>query len=186
MLFKHIIVMVGLVGLVGCQSLPTQTNAPKKKEEPVQEKPQGVKTPDGIKITPYDRPEIKREPLQVIVPQQKAPAQKFNDGQGLPVFKQLMQQAQSALKQGQWDNAEKFALQAQRVAPQSAETFLYLALIANHKNQAANAESLARRGLSYAQSNAMRKQLWLTILKAGQTQKNNQTIQEAQARLKSL
>lgn len=33
-----------------------------------------------------------------------------------------------------------------------------------------NAEALAQRGLSYAQSNAMKKQLWLVILKAAQQQ----------------
>ncbi len=68
--------------------------------------------------------------------------------------------------------AERYALQAQRLAPQAAETYLFLALTANHKQQYSNAESLARRGLSFAQSQAMKKQLWLVILKAGQ-QRNN-------------
>ncbi|MFY0084842.1 tetratricopeptide repeat protein, partial [Acinetobacter baumannii] len=52
--------------------------------------------------------------------------------------------------------------------------------------QYANAESLARRGLSFAQSQAMKKQLWLTILKAGQQRNNPKTVQEAQQALKAL
>ncbi len=62
---------------------------------------------------------------------------------------------------------------------------MYLAMIANHKNQAKNAESLARRGLSYAQTDAMKRQLWMVILKSGQLQKKAELIQEAQNKLKS-
>jgi len=40
--------------------------------------------------------------------------------------------------------------------------------------------------LTYAQSNAMKKQLWSIILKAGQMQKNQKTIQQAQTAIKSL
>ena len=57
---------------------------------------------------------------------------------------------------------------------------MYLAMIANHKNQAKNAESLARRGLSYAQTDAMKRQLWMVILKSGQLQKKAELIQEAE------
>ena len=97
-----------------------------------------------------------------------------------------MQKTQTAYRQGQWSQAQSYAMQAQRLAPQSSETFLYLALIANQQKQPANAESLARRGLSYAQSNVMKKQLWSMILKAGQMQKNQKTIQQAQTAIKSL
>ncbi|WP_445117085.1 tetratricopeptide repeat protein [Acinetobacter sp. WZC-1] len=184
-MLKQVILVAGLISLAGCQSLPTQHTSPTPSPAQPGKKP-GVETPDGVKITPYDRPEIQRKQLQVIVPQQKTQLQKFDDGRQLPVFKQLMQETQTAFKQGKWDEAEKSAMHAQRLAPQSAETFLYLALIAGHKNQPANAESLARRGLSYAQSNAMKKQLWQIILKAGQSQNKAGTVQEAQARLKSL
>ena len=97
-----------------------------------------------------------------------------------------MQKTQQAYTQGKWNEAEAAALQAQRLAPQSAETFLYLALVAQKKNKPANAEALAQRGLSYAQSNAMKKQLWLVILKAAQQQKDQKMIQQAQKALKSL
>ena len=59
-------------------------------------------------------------------------------------------------------------------------------MIANRKNQPANAEALAQRGLSYAQSGPMKKQLWKIILQAGQKQKKTQTIQKAQQALKAL
>lgn len=97
-----------------------------------------------------------------------------------------MQETQLAYKQGKWNEAENAALQAQRLAPQSAETFLYLALVADKKNKPANAQALAQRGLSYAQTKPMKKQLWLVILKAGQKQKNSKTIQQAEKALKGL
>ena len=91
----------------------------------------------------------------MIVPQQKKP-QRFNDdGSQLPAFKTLMQN-RAGLQNQQWSEAERYALQAQRLAPQAAETYLFLALTANHKQQYSNAESLTRRGLSFAQSQAMK------------------------------
>ena len=179
------LISLGSIALVGCQSTslqkPTQPqNLPKTESLPQ------VNTPEGIKITPYDRPEIKREQLQVVIPPQQQTQQKVDDGRALPAFKQLMQQTQTAFKQGKWKQAEQAAMHAQRLAPQSAETYMYLAMISNQQNQAANAESLARRGLSYAQSTSMKRQLWQIILKSAQSQKHTQTIQEAQMRIQAL
>lgn len=183
MWFKSGVITLGLVALVGCQSNPTtKPTQPEVKLPPSNT----VNTPDGIKITPYEREEIKRQSLQIVVPQQKVALQSFEDGRQLPAFKQLLQQTQTAFQQGKWNEAEQSALQAQRIAPQSAETFMYLAMIANHNNKAQNAESLARRGLSYAQSDTMKRQLWQIILKSAQLQNNNSTIQEAQAKIKSI
>lgn len=184
-LFKRFSLCGALMTMVGCQMLPPTPPAstqPTKQPTPSKD----ATTPDGIKITPYERDEIKREPLQVVVPKQQPQQQKFDDGQQLPAFKHLIQQTQQAFAQGQWNEAQKFAMQAQRLAPQSAESYLYLALVANHQQQPANAESLARRGLSYAQSSAMKKQLWQAVLKAAQQQNNARSIQEAQQKLKAL
>ena len=126
--------------IVACQSLPEQPTP-----QPMPEKPQTVTTPEGVVIRPYEREEIKRQSLQVVVPQQSV-RQKLEDGRRLPAFQKLMQQTKVAYKQGQFNQAETAALQAQRLAPQAAETYLYLALIANQKKQPANAEALARRG----------------------------------------
>ena len=64
--------------------------------------------------------------------------------------------------------------------------FSYLAQIANQKKQYANAESLARRGLSYAQSPSQKKTFWNVILQAAQQLKNQQSIAEAQKQLQRL
>lgn len=180
---KYGLIALSLIGLVGCQSLPTPESKQPPKPAPA-EKPD-IKTPSGVVITPYEREEIQRKKMQVIVPEQHS-KQQFEDGRQLPAFQKLMQKTQLAYKQGKWNEAEAAALQAQRLAPQSAETFLYLALIANKNNQPANAKALAQRGLSYAQTNAMKKQLWQVILKAAQQQKDQKTIQQAQKALKGL
>ena len=73
--------------------------------------------------------------------------------------------------------AERYALQAQRLTPQAAETYLFLALTANHKQQYSNAESLARRGFKLCAESSHEKQLWLVILKAGQQRNNSKTVQ---------
>ena len=180
---KYGLIALSLIGLVGCQSLP----APESKQPPkpaTAEKPD-IKTPSGVVITLYEREEIQRKKMQVIVPEQQS-KQQFEDGRQLPAFQKLMQKTQLAYKQGKWNEAEAAALQAQRLAPQSAETFLYLALIAHKKNQPANAKALAQRGLSYAQTKPMKKQLWQVILKAAQQQKDQKTIQQAQKALKGL
>ena len=181
--YKQIVIGLGLIGLVGCQSLPAPQQ-PAVEKKPSTEK-KTIKTSDGVVITPYDREEIQRKKMQVVIPEQRS-KQQFEDGRQLPAFKKLMQKTQQAYTQGKWNEAEAAALQAQRLAPQSAETFLYLALVAQKKNKPANAEALAQRGLSYAQSNAMKKQLWLVILKAAQQQKDQKVIQQAQKALKSL
>lgn len=183
-MLKKGVFYIGAVLMVGCTTLPDQSGSKEKTPTPPVKK--NTETPSGVKITPYEHPEIQRKNLQVIVPQQKK-LQRFNDdGSQLPAFKVLMQKTQQAYKNQQWSEAERYALQAQRLAPQAAETYLFLALTANHKQQYSNAESLARRGLSFAQSQAMKKQLWLTILKAGQQRNNQKTVQEAQQALRAL
>ena len=172
-----------ILGLVGCQSMsePEPPVAPSK--PPVQQKPK-TSTPDGVVITPYDRPEIQRQ--KIVIPEQKPQAQKFDDGRNLPAFKKLMQQTQQAYSKQQYNQAEATATQAQRLAPQAAETYLYLGMIANRKNQPARADAFALRGLSYAQTNTMKKQLWQVRLKSAQLQKNSKAIQQAQQALKKF
>ena len=181
--YKQIVIGLGLIGLVGCQSLPAPQQ-PAVEKKPSTEK-KTIKPSDGVVITPYDREEIQRKKMQVVVPEQRS-KQQFEDGRQLPAFKKLMQKTQQAYTQGKWNEAEAAALQAQRLAPQSAETFLYLALVAQKKNKPANAEALAQRGLSYAQSNAMKKQLWMIILRASEARKHTKKAQEAKKIIQSL
>ena len=182
------LVFLGIIAVTGCQTVPEQSNHSKKPVEKAQTVPQnkGITTPDGVKIIPYERPEIKREHIPVIVPQQNVQTQSFDDGHNIPAYKQLLLQTQIAFQKGQWDEAERFALNAQRIAPQSADIFAYLARIANQKKQYANAETLARRGLSYAQNTIQKKVFWNVILQSAQQQQKQQTITEALRQLQSL
>lgn len=183
---KYIVGLTVMMTLAGCQTAPQyKSKVTKPVEKPKTSKP-SVPTPDGVKITPYDHPEIKRQKIPVVIPQQKTSTQSLDDGQGNPAFKNLMQQTQVAFQKGQWDVAERSALNAQRIAPQSAETFLYLSRIANQKKQYANAESLARRGLGFAQSTTQKKMFWNVILQSGQQLKKQQTVAEALRQLQSL
>ncbi|KHF78095.1 hypothetical protein PJ15_1152 [Acinetobacter sp. neg1] len=181
-MMKKTVAIIGMLILAGCTTAPektptktTPTHPPKKVTQPS----------SGVKITPYDQKEIKRQSVPVVMPQQKV-QQKFNDGSQLPAFKTLMQKTQVAYKQQQLAEAERYALQAQRIAPQATETYLYLAMIADQRKEYANAEALARRGLSYAQSNAMKKQLWLIILKASEARNHSVKAQEARRALQAL
>ena len=171
-----------ILSLVGCQSI-SEPEKPVTPVKPATEKPK-AKTPDGVVITPYDRPDIKRQ--KIVIPEQKPKSQKFDDGRNLPAFKSLMQQTQQAYTKQQFAQAEAAATQAQRLAPQAPETYLYLGMIANRKNQPASADAFALRGLSYAQSSVMKKQLWQVRLKSAQLRKNAKAIQQAQQALKKL
>ncbi|ENX15711.1 hypothetical protein F895_02257 [Acinetobacter sp. CIP 64.2] len=181
-MMKHTTVMIGVLLLAGCTAAPEKTPT---KTAPTQPPKKVTQPSSGVKITPYDQKEIKRQSVPVVVPQQKV-QQTFNDGSQLPAFKTLMQKTQVAYKQQQLAEAERYALQAQRIAPQATETYLYLALIADQRKEYANAEALARRGLSYAQSNAMKKQLWLIILKASEARGHKIQAQEANKAIQAL
>ncbi len=189
-MMKKITIVIGVLLLAGCNSAPP----PNKKvviklgEPPSTSNTQKKKiTPpaSSVKITPYEQKEIKRQNVQVVVPEQKV-QQKFNDGSQLPAFRTLMQKTQVAYKQQQLAEAERYALQAQRIAPQATETYLYLALIADQRKQYANAEALARRGLSYAQSNSMKKQLWFIVLRASEARNHPVKAQEAKKAIQAL
>lgn len=189
-MMKKITIVIGVLLLAGCNSAPP----PNKKvviklgEPPSTSNTQKKKTTppaSNVKITPYEQKEIKRQKVPVVVPQQKV-QQKFNDGSQLPAFRTLMQKTQVAYKQQQLAEAERYALQAQRIAPQATETYLYLALIADQRKQYANAEALARRGLSYAQSNSMKKQLWFIVLRASEARNHPVKAQEAKKAIQAL
>ena len=176
-------ITLAVIFMAGCQMTPPSSKPPTKIPEQNQEQPKGQTTPDGIKITPYDRPEIQRE--KIVIPTQQS-KQRFDDGRNLPAYQQLIKNTHNAFKQAKWDEAEKNALNAQRLAPQSAQPFLYLAKISNQQQKFDNAAALAQRGLSYAQDQHMQKQLWQVILYAGQQTKNSQRVQQAQQALASL
>ena len=186
-MIKQLTVIMGMLVRAGCTTTPQITATSPSNQTPTTNTQKKKVTPlsTGVKITPYDQKEIKRQNVQVVVPQQKV-QQKFNDGSQLPAFRTLMQKTQVAYKQQQLAEAERYALQAQRIAPQASETYLYLAMIANQRKQYANAEALARRGLSYAQSNVMKKQLWYIVLRASEARNHPMKAQEAKKAIQAL
>ncbi len=158
------------------QEQPREPLKPAPAKNPVTHEPN---VSSGVKITPYQQAAISRKNLLSVT----NPKNTNNNPQ---VFQQLMQSTTAAYNAKRWSEAERFALQAQRISPQAAETYLYLSLIAQQKAQYSNSQSLARRGLSYAYSNSMQKQLWLVILQTAQIQNDQATVKQAQLALKSL
>jgi hypothetical protein len=162
-MLRIIVISLGILGLVGCQSQPSKPIESPKTTPPA--KPTEIHTPTGVVIKPYDREEIQRQqrPIpstaepRVIVPQQQKTVVK--DGSELPAFKNLIQKAETALNNQQLTQAENFTMQAQRLAPQAAQTYLMLSKIALLQNNKANAQALAQRGLSLAQTDQMKNQL---------------------------
>ncbi|MDU2408044.1 MAG: tetratricopeptide repeat protein [Acinetobacter junii] len=186
-MMKKVTVLTAMLVMGGCTLTPEKSTSKPTNQSPTTTTQKKKVTPpsSGVKITPYEHKEIKRKNVEVVVPQQKV-QQKFNDGSQLPAFRTLMQKTQAAYKQKQLAEAERYALQAQRIAPQASETYLYLALIADQRKQYANAEALARRGLSYAQSNSMKKQLWMIVLKASEARNHPVKAQEARRAIQAL
>ncbi|OTG86367.1 hypothetical protein B9T31_07655 [Acinetobacter sp. ANC 4558] len=155
-----------LLGLVGCISQPQPIIEPPKVIPHPPSIAKEIHTPTGVVIKPYEQEEIKRQQMppkphveqRIVIPQQKN-EQKFNDGSQLPAFKNLIQQAEIAIQHNQISQAEGFALQAQRLAPQTAQTYLTLSKISLAKNDKVNALSFAQRGLSFTPNENLKKQL---------------------------
>lgn len=183
-MLKHSLTALIVFSLVGCQNLPSKPEP--KKVEPIP-KTQGkeYRNANGVVIKAYELEEIKREKLQIASPRTQTNTSVDKD-QELPAYKNLMVQGKTSYTAGQFDKAEGLILQAQRLAPQSADTYLYLALISLEKNNAKNAESLARRGLSFVNTTTMKRQLWLTIQRAAQKQNNAKSVSDAKNALNSL
>ena len=170
-MLRIIAISLGILGLVGCQSQPSKPIESPKTTPP--EKPSEIHTPTGVVIKPYDREEIQRQQRptsgasqpRVVVPQQQKQTV-VKDGSELSAFKNLIQKAETAFNNQQLTQAENLTLQAQRVAPQAAQTYLMLSKIALIQNNKANAQALAQRGLSLAQTDQMKSQLNLIIKQA--------------------
>jgi hypothetical protein len=173
------------LSLIGCSQL-TQQPQSKHQSTPRQIKTTSHSHSNGVQITPYQVPEIKRESIPV--KNHSAPPQPAAtpDGSEKPVFRQLIQQARQALQHNHLTQAEHLALQAQRISPQAAQSYVILAQIAQKQRNYNHAEALLQRGLSLANDNATKKQLWLIRLEIAQTQHNPNAIQQAKRALQQL
>lgn len=187
------ILFISSVVLVGCQTTPTTPPTIETKIKP----PIEVKEPESkVKITPYPDSGIKREsqPLpqtstRVIQQPPRVvtqPPHQLKDGKGIPAYSQAMKDYTTALSQNRLSDAERSLLQAQRMAPQSADVYRELARLSNLRKQASSAEAFARKGLTFAQTNIQVKQLWQQILQSAQLQNNPSLIQQAQREINKL
>ncbi len=63
------LIILSLIALAGCQSLP----APESKQplKPAQTEKPDIKIASGVVITPYDREEIQRQKIPLIVSEQQ-------------------------------------------------------------------------------------------------------------------
>lgn len=181
---------------LGCQTTPKTKVKPIEKPTPPSS--ENSQPPSKVIITPYPESNIRQEsqplpllavqvpppPPRVILPEQTAAANNatktLKDGQGIAAYEKLMQDYLQSLQKNDLSGAENLLIQAQRIAPQSADVYRELARVANIKKQGANAEALARKGLTFAQNNVQRKQLWQQILHSAQLRNNAALIQQAQ------
>lgn len=178
---------LSLVGLVGCQSLPSTSNTPAAKTETrSEEKPKEKESKVVVTALPDDgirresQPLPSRQPPRVILPKNQNNTKKLKDGQGVPAYQNLMQSYLKNLRQNNLKEAENSLIQAQRIAPQSAEVYRELARLANLRKQGSSAEAFARKGLSFAQNNTIRKQLWEQILESAKLRNNANLARQAQ------
>lgn len=174
------------LSLIGCSQLTQQPQSKHQSTPPTDKKTTSHPHSNGVQITPYQVPEIKRESIPV--KNHSAPPQPAAtpDGSEKPVFRQLIQQARQALQHNRLTQAEHLALQAQRISPQAAQSYVILAQIAQKQRNYNHAEALLQRGLSLANDNATKKQLWLIRLEIAQTQHNPNAIQQAKRALQQL
>ena len=177
--------------MLGCQSTPVI------QPEPITPKitlPEVQEPESKVKVIPYPPSDIVREsqplppiqqPTRVILPVEpkSPPTRQLKDGQGIPAYTNAFNRYTEALRQNNLAEAEKNLLQAQRIAPQSADVYRELARLANLRKQGGTAEAFSRKGLSFAQNNVQRKQLWEQILQSAKIRQSAVLIQQAQQQI---
>lgn len=183
--------------LTACQQLPvtSQTPPPKRTIIVITPPPEVPVTPKGalpeiaqgaIKSEPLpstpERPTL-TAPIQPPIPMQPKTNTPRRDGHNMPVVTSLIDQAKQQLRQNKLDDAEQSLKSAQRLAPENPALYAYFSEIALKRQQGAQAEAAARRGLLLATSNAQKKAFWQLILQAGRMQHKTATIMEAERQL---
>ena len=182
------IVMCSMV-LVGCQNMPNYSWPTTQRPKTVINKPKPivkavttpviqptkpvVKEPEVAKETvsaPTESPSIPSSPL--ILKPVAAPnaGKKLADGRDSAAVQGLLASASDSLQQGNLESAAISLERAQRLAPQSATVYLQLAQVRMQQGRAIEAEQLARKGLSYAQSNGLQAALWRLVAEAAEQQ----------------
>ncbi len=104
--------------------------------------------------------------------------------QNIPAYRNLMATGIQQLKSGRLANAEASFTHAQRLSPQTAAAYFYLAQVAIKRGDAIKAEAMARRGLTVAKKPEVKQSLWKVILSSAQMRNDIQKIKEAQKALR--
>jgi tetratricopeptide (TPR) repeat protein len=177
--------------LAGCQNMPdygwpsnqrTQSTIIKpivmKPAVPVVVEPQ-KKIVKAIPATTPQEPVVVA-PVPLIMKPVAAPVvKKLADGRDMPAVQGLLASANGSLQQGDFEAAAVSLERAQRLAPQSATVYLQLAQVRLQQNRAVEAEQLARKGLSYAQSSSQQAALWRLVAQAAEQQGKTDTAANA-------
>lgn len=182
--------------LTACQQMPVAPVAPPPKRTVIV-----ITPPPEIPVTPKGAlpdiaqgalkseplPSVERPathaPIQPPIPMQPQTNTPRRDGHNMPVVTSLIEQARQHLRQNKLDDAEQSLKNAQRLAPENPALYAYFAEIALKRQQGAQAEAAARRGLLLAKSPVQKKAFWQLILQAGRMQNKTSTIVEAERQL---
>lgn len=184
--------------LAGCQNMPdygwpsnqrTQSTIIKpiviKPAVPVVVEPQ-KKIVKAIPATTPQEPVVVA-PVPLIMKPVAAPVvKKLADGRDMPAVQGLLASANGSLQQGDFEAAAVSLERAQRLAPQSATVYLQLAQVRLQQNRAVEAEQLARKGLSYAQSSSQQAALWRLVAQAAEQQGKTETVINAKNKAMQL
>ena len=185
--------------LAGCQNMPdygwpsnqrTQSTIIKpiviKPAVPVVVEPQ-KKIVTAIPATTSQEPVVVVAPVPLIMKPVAAPVvKKLADGRDMPAVQGLLASANGSLQQGDFEAAAVSLERAQRLAPQSATVYLQLAQVRLQQNRAVEAEQLARKGLSYAQSSSQQAALWRLVAQAAEQQGKTETVINAKNKAMQL
>lgn len=181
------VLVLSSVVLAGCQNMPDYGWPSQQRSKSMITKPKPVYKPaTPVVIESQKKPVIKKETAPIIeTPQEPvvvstvplimkpvtAPVvKKLADGRDMPAVQGLLASANDSLQQGDFEAAAVSLERAQRLAPQSATVYLQLAQVRLQQNRAVEAEQLARKGLSYAQSNYQQAALWRLVAEATEQQ----------------
>ena len=194
------LMLIGALTLSACQHTPIVpvTTPPKRTIIVITPPPEAPATPKGalpeiaqgaIKSEPLpnlspERPAL--PPIQPPIPMQPKTNTPRRDGHNMPVVTSLIDQAKQQLRQNKLDDAEQSLKSAQRLAPDHPALYAYFTEIALKRQQGAQAEASARRGLLLASNAAQKKAFWQLILQAGKMQNKTSTIVEAERQLARL
>jgi hypothetical protein len=192
--------LVVLAGLTGCQfappappsplpmPMPKVTHLPPKSTPPppavVIERPVAPTSESPTTPQPeFGYPALVPQPLPPL-PAPPQPQVVLQDGQDIPLVRQLMAQGLQQLQLKQWDNAEETYMHVQRIAPQYASVYARLSELALKRKEGAKAESMARRGLVLTKSAQQKSGFWQLIALAGAMQNKPDVVNEANSQLK--